>query len=178
MTGGETNLMAGLQSWWSQPHFWYAVALPATLAVIVALRHRPETLANLGIWLVATLFSVASAYTSIRPLLGLAPDPYGVYTLPLFPIAYLIAGRYRVASRSVCFSGTFASMLATDLAVFGQRWAVGSADAWDTLVGIGAGRPVDGLVVAPLGAWVVAWLVGGMQRRGVEMRIFRSRRRG
>ncbi len=178
MTGGATNLIAALRSWVAEPFFWYAVALPGVLSVAVALRRRPEALANVGIWLAATGLSVASAYTNIRGWVGLPLDPFGVYALPIFPVAYLIAGRYRVATRSVAFSGTFASLLATDLVVVGQRWLTSSADAWDTLVGIGAGQPMDGLVVAPAGAWVAAWLVAGMQRRGVPMRIFRSRMGG
>lgn len=173
-----TSLLAALQDWWSQPYFWFAVALPATLATAAGLRNRRETIANLNVWFLATLLTVASAYAGIRSLLGLPGGPNDIYALPLFPAAYLIAGRYRVADAGVCFAGTFASLIATDLIVFSQRWAAaGSADAWATFVGIGAGRPVDGLVVGPVGAWVVAWLVGRMQRRGVQMRVFRSRLR-
>ncbi len=166
-----------LLAWTSQPYFWFAVALPACLAVVAARRRRQDVLANLGVWLVATMLTIASAYAEIRPLLGLAPDIHGIYAVPVFPVVYLAAGTYRTASRSVCFSGTFTSLLTTDLMVFGQHWLKGSEDAWPTLVGIGAGRPVDGLVVASVGTWVVAWLVAGMQRCGVPLRIFKSRLR-
>lgn len=163
--------------WTSQPYFWFAVALPALLAGIAARLRSQDVRANLDVWLLATTLTIASAYTELRPLIGLAPDPYGVYALPVFPVAYLVAGKYRVASRAVCFAGTFASLLATDLIVFAQRWLAGSADAGDTLVGIGAGRPIDGHLVAPVGAWVTAWLVAGLQRRGTPLRMFRSRLR-
>ncbi len=166
-----------LLAWTSQPHFWFAVALPAVLAGLAARHRAQEMRANLDVWLLATILTLASAYTELRPLIGLAPDPYGVYALPLFPAAYLAAGKYRVASRAVCFCGTFASLLATDLIVCAQRWLTGSGDAADSLVGVGAGRPVDGLIVGPVGAWVAAWLVAELQRRGTPLRIFRSRLR-
>lgn len=169
------DLLVALQNWWSQPHFWFAVALPALLATIAARRHRPEMLANLGVWLVGTALSVASAYSNLRPLLGLAPDPYGVYALPIFPVAYLIAGRYRVASRGLCAAGTFLSLLAVDVVVAVQRFAAGAPDAAATVVGIGARQPVDGLIVVPLGAALAAWQVGRLQRQGVDLRLFKSR---
>lgn len=161
----------------AEPYFWYAVAIPAALVLAVAMRHRNDVGRNGGIWAVATILTVVSAYTGIRELVGFPPDPYGVYALPVFPVAYLIAGQYVIANAAVCAAGTFASLLATDLAVFGQRWVVGSADAWGSLVGIGAGRPIDGLVAVPAGAWAVARLVARLQRRGVPLRIFRSRLR-
>ncbi len=158
-----------------EPHFWFAVALPAAIALVIAWRNHAELWRNAGIWVVATTLTVGSAFVDIRSFLGLTHDPFGVYAFPLFLVVYLVAGRYRTASAAVCFAGTFASLLVTDLVVFAYQWSVGAPDAIDTLVGIGAGKPVDGLLFASAGAGVAASLVRAMERQGVEMRLFRSR---
>lgn len=86
-------------------------------------------------------------------------------------VAYLAGGQYRTANPGVCFAGTFAGLLLTDLAVSAQRWMVDAPDATAALIGIGAGQPLDGLILAPIAAAAVDTL----QTRWAEIRMFRSR---
>lgn len=171
----DEHRLEAITHWTAQPHFWFAVGLPAAVSLMIAIRNREEVVRNAGVWVAGTMLTIASAYADIRPLLGLPRDPFGVYAVPVFLLAYLAAGRYRVANPAFCVAGTFASLLAADLVIFGHRLIVGAPGAFEALAGIGAGKPLDGLLLAPLGGWAAASVGGALQLRGVPMRLFRSR---
>lgn len=158
----------------AEPHFWYAVVLPSLLSGYAVFRFRGEADANAGIWLLSSAVSLVSVYAGLREWVGLDGDA-GVYALPVFPVAYLVAGRYREANPVLCAAGTYLSLLLVIVLVSVLWLMVAPAEPGPALRSIGEGSPINALLVIPVAAGLITWIVARLQRGGVEMRLFRSR---
>lgn len=158
----------------AEPHFWYAFLLPTAFSLWIVVRGRDEASANAAIWLLSTLASTVSVYAGLREWIGLGSD-VGVYALPVFPVAYLLAGRYRRANPALCAAGTYLSLLLVIVLTSALWIVVAPVEAGLSLGSIGAGTPINALLVIPVAAGLIAVLVARLQRDGVEMKLFRSR---
>jgi len=150
--GGSPNLAIRME-----PHSIFVVIIPSLIAAVVLVSKRNAVRDNGQVFLISIALSALQGRPEIQSVYAIAG--YGqeltAHGLPIFLVLYLVFGRFAAPSAFVAWSGTFISLMVTDLAFSYFLWASGSNELEYLLSGIGGGRWHDGLVVLPISAAAV-----------------------
>jgi hypothetical protein len=149
-------------------------------SVILISRFAPELKRNVLLTCLAVALSFVQARPEIQSLFGaIGPEtgPYAAKGLPIFIVLYLLFGQFAQPSVAVAFAGSFLCLFVTDVshAFFWSR--IGPDSFWFHAQGIGGAGLADGLVIAPIAASAITYLVVILGKRGIVFRSMLGQRR-
>jgi hypothetical protein len=149
-------------------------------SVMLISRFAPELKRNVLLACLAVALSFVQARPEIQSLFGtIGPEtgPYSAKGLPIFIVLYLIFGQFSQPSVAVAFAGSFLCLLVTDVSHSFFWSQIGPESFWFHAQGIGGAGLVDGLVIAPIAASAITYLVVILGQRGVVFRSMLGQRR-